>query len=333
MAKHKAATEISIAQEERSAFAEFVDQYKWIGLGLLGAVAAVILWMNRSNEAAIEAQRADWDALYQVTSDGEADAAAVAEAAMAIKEPSVAAIARINQAAILSEEREYTDAEQALAQALKDAPAVFSKVKFPLGTDGEEMTLLKRMETTLSAESQWMEEHKSLFENPELPEGSPRVELNTAKGKIVIGLYMEKAPQHAKNFMTLAEEGYYDGTKFHRIQPDGFIQGGDPNSRNDDPASWGTGGPDTKVPQEDSGLVHAAGVLAAAKQGGAKDSSGSQFYLTATPQHQFDGNYVVYGKVIEGLEVIKEISNAEIREDKAETPVDLVEITSATVIQ
>ncbi|QDV10100.1 putative peptidyl-prolyl cis-trans isomerase [Planctomycetes bacterium Poly30] len=333
MAKHKAATEISIAQEERSAFAEFVDQYKWIGLAILGAVSAVILWMSRSSEAAVQEQRADWNALYQATSGGEADAAAVAEAAKAIKEPSVAAIARINQAAILSSERKYGDAEQALGQALKDAPAIFSSVKFPLGPDGEEMTLLKKMETALSAESKWMDEHKSLFENPDLPENAPRVELNTPKGKIVVGLYIDKAPLHAKNFLKLAEEGYYDGTKFHRVQPGGFIQGGDPNSRNDDPASWGTGGPDTKVPQEDSGLVHAEGVLAAAKQGGAKDSSGSQFYLTASPQHQFDGNYVVYGKVLEGLELIQEISNAELRTDKAETPVELVEITKATVVE
>lgn len=333
MAKHKAATEINIAKEERSAFAEFVDQYKWIGLGILGAVSAAILWMSRSSEAAVQEQRADWNALYQATSGGEADPAAVAEAAKLIKEPSVAAIARINQAAILGAEREYADADQALSLALDDAPAIFSKVKFPLGPDGEEMTLLKKMQTSMSAERQWMEAHKSLFENPPLDDDAPRVELQTPKGKIVIGLYSKQAPLHAKNFLTLAEEGYYDGTKFHRVQPGGFIQGGDPNSRNDDPASWGTGGPDTKVPQEDSGLVHAEGVLAAAKQGGAKDSSGSQFYLTASPQHQFDGNYVVYGKVIEGLDLIKEISNAELREDKKETPLDLVEITKATVLK
>ena len=78
--------------------------------------------------------------------------------------------------------------------------------------------------------------------------------------------------------------------------------------------------------------MHAAGSLAAAKQGGQEDSSGSQFYLTASPQHQFDSGYVVYGTIIEGLEIVEEISNGELREDKAETPVDLIEITSATVL-
>ncbi|MEM8711765.1 MAG: peptidylprolyl isomerase, partial [Planctomycetota bacterium] len=257
MAKHKAATEISIAQEERSAFAEFVDQYKWIGLGAIFAIGAVIVWKSRSSEAAVAEKRADWSALYSAMSDTDGGAEAIAEAAKKIKQPSVAAVARISQAAMLSEEREYANAEQALAQALKDAPAIFSKVKFPVGPDGEEVTLLKSMQSHLSAEAAWMDEHKSLFENPTLPEGSPRVELTTPKGKILLGLYLDRAPGHVKNFLSLVEEGYYDGTKFHRINTGAFIQGGDPNSRNDEPETWGLGGPDKKVAKEDSGLVHA----------------------------------------------------------------------------
>jgi cyclophilin family peptidyl-prolyl cis-trans isomerase len=333
MAKHKAATEISIAQEERSAFADFVDQYKWIGLGLLAVVAAIILWKSKAGEAALAEQREDWNTLYAALTGEDASAETVAEAAKKIKEPSVAAIARINQAAILSGDRKYQEGKDTLGFALTNAPAIFSKVKFPVGPDGEEISLLKKMQTSITNEGAWMDSHKALFENPPLPEGSPRVELNTTKGKIVIGLYLEKAPQHAKNFMRLAEEGYYNGTKFHRIVTGGFIQGGDPNSRNDEPETWGRGGPESKVPKEDSGLVHAAGALAAAKQSGQEDSSGSQFYLTATPQHQFDSGYVVYGTVLEGLEVIEEISNGELREDKEETPVELIEITSATVLQ
>lgn len=332
MAKHKAATEVSIAQEERSAFAEFVDQYKWIGLGLLVVIGAGILWKTKASEAAVAEKRDDWNALYAALTGPDAGADAVAEAAAKIKQPSVAAIARMNQAAILSGEREYANADQALGQALEKAPAIFSKVKFPLGPEGEEQTLLKKMQSSITSEGKWMEDHKTLFENPKPPEGSPRVELNTTEGKIVLGLYLDAAPQHVKNFLKLVEEGYYNGTKFHRIIADGIIQGGDPNSRNDDPASWGTGGPDTKVPNEKSGLVHAAGALAAAKQSGQVDSSGSQFYITASAQHQYDNNYVVYGTVLEGLDIVEAISNAELRTDKPETPAVLVEITSATVL-
>ena len=73
-------------------------------------------------------------------------------------------------------------------------------------------------------------------------------------------------------------------------------------------------------------------VLAAAKVSGAVNSSGSQFYLTASPQHQFDGNYVVYGRVLEGLDLVKEVSNGEIREEKAETPVEPVTIISTRIL-
>ena len=69
-----------------------------------------------------------------------------------------------------------------------------------------------------------------------------------------------------------------------------------------------------------------------AKKGGAVNSSGSQFYITASRQHQFDGNYVVYGQVLEGLEFVQEASNAEIREDKAETQVEPVTIISAKML-
>ena len=88
-----------------------------------------------------------------------------------------------------------------------------------------------------------------------------------------------------------------------------------------------------KIKKEDSGLVHAAGALSAAKQSGAVDSSGSQFFITATAMHQFDNNYVVYGTVLEGLELVEEISNADIRDDKPETPVELIEITKAIVLK
>ena len=65
---------------------------------------------------------------------------------------------------------------------------------------------------------------------------------------------------------------------------------------------------------------------------GAVNSSGSQFFLTASPQYQFDGNYVVYGRVLEGLDLIKDASNGEIREDKAEAPVEPVTIISSRIL-
>lgn len=329
MAKHKAATEITIVQEERSAFADFVDQYKWHGMGLLVAVSAGILWMQQRASAEVEAQRGDWAALYEAGQEEDA-AAALGDVATSVAQPRVGAWAKVQQAFALANDGQYSEAEQALAQA-GDAEPLLASLQLPLGEDGQGITLRDLAMDRLKKESAWAAENPYVFENPDLPDGAPTVDLVTSLGTITIGLYMKEAPLHCKNFIEAAETGAFTGTKFHRITTGGFIQGGDPNSRNDDPDSWGLGGDREQVKKEDSGLIHAAGVLAAAKKGGQVDSSGNQFYITASPQHQFDSGYVVYGKVVSGLEVVEEISNGEMRTDKQETPVELIEITSVKV--
>ncbi|MEM1450900.1 MAG: peptidylprolyl isomerase [Planctomycetota bacterium] len=331
MAKHKAATQITIAQEERSAFATFVDRYKWHGAVVLVVIAGAILWSQRSTNMAVETNRADWQKLYDARGADDV-VAALSQAAADIERPDIAAWARVGQAMALVDDRAYGNAAQALGQTTEFGSSLLTRVTFPIGPDGAEQTLLEHVQGRIESEKVWAEKNPYILENRKLPDGSPEVELQTSLGTIRLGLYVEEAPGHVKNFIARVEEGYYDGTRFHRIQPGGFIQGGDPNSREDDPTSWGMGGPDETVEPEDTGLIHTAGVLAAAKKGGDKNSSGSQFYITASPQHQFDSNYVVYGVVLEGLEIVEEISNGEIREDKPETPVELITIGKATLV-
>ncbi|MDG1491077.1 MAG: peptidylprolyl isomerase [Planctomycetota bacterium] len=331
MAKHKAATEITIAQEEQSAFATLVFKYKWPALSVLAVASAAVLYTQSASQAATESDRAVWGELYEAnTSD---DRVATLEALTA-KNPSatVSAWAYMDLAQTHLLKREYGEATVALQSAQELSPALLGALEFPIGPDGSGQSLLAHLEASVAQEAAWTLEHPSIFENPPLPENSPRVELMTNLGPIIVGLESAAAPGHSANFLTLVKEGYYNGTRFHRVQPGGFIQGGDPNSRDEDASTWGLGGPDKTVPAEESGLIHAEGVLAAAKVSGAVNSSGSQFYLTASPQYQFDGNYVVYGRVLEGLDLVKDASNAEIREDKAETPVEPVTIISSRIL-
>ena len=108
-------------------------------------------------------------------------------------------------------------------------------------------------------------------------------EISTPQGKMVIMLY-DETPIHRDNFRKLVAEGFYDGTTFHRVIPGFMIQGGDPNSKDDDPSNDGQGGPGyTQAAEFNPKLFHKKGALAAARTGGSgnpeKKSSGSQFYI------------------------------------------------------
>lgn len=128
------------------------------------------------------------------------------------------------------------------------------------------------------------------------------------RGKFVIELNLEKAPKTAGNFIKLAKEGFYNGLTFRRVVPDFVVQGGDPNGN-------GTGGPGYTIPFEETGLKHEDGAVAMARKGDDKNSAGSQFYICLGPQHQLDGEYAVFGKVIQGMDVVRKIQQYDIMKE------------------
>ncbi len=187
------------------------------------------------------------------------------------------------------------------------------------------------------------------------------VEISTDFGSIQIKLY-DNTPLHRDNFIKLVEEGYYDGTLFHRVIKNFMIQGGDPNSRDAKSHQMlGQGGPSYTIPAEFvEGNYHKKGALAAARMGDdvnpAKASSGSQFYIVQgrtysenelsqlelryghrfTPEQRetyktiggtphLDGNYTVFGEVISDLEVIDAI--ASVKTGKADRPQQDIKMT------
>jgi len=133
--------------------------------------------------------------------------------------------------------------------------------------------------------------------------------LNTSKGKISIELFHKEAPQHVANFVKLAQIDFYDGGYSHRIMKDFMIQGGDPNTKNSDPADDGSGGAGYCILDEFSSTrKHVAGIFSAASVG-APNSSGCQFFIMHAANAGLDGKYSIYGKVIEGMDVVDLIAN------------------------
>jgi cyclophilin family peptidyl-prolyl cis-trans isomerase len=167
--------------------------------------------------------------------------------------------------------------------------------------------------------------------------------LETNYGRIVIEFFPKEAPRHVSNFKDLVRQGFYDGTKFHRIVRGGLIrqsdhvlaiQGGDPNTKSADPSTWGRGQPDQKtVPAEFSKtLKHIRGIVSAARKPDDPNSATSQFFICTAAAPQWDGNYSIFGRVIEGMNVVDAIAKAPVW-PKTEMPLDPVTIKHAYLMR
>ncbi len=133
----------------------------------------------------------------------------------------------------------------------------------------------------------------------------PRVRITTSKGDIVVELFEDQAPNTVANFVSLVEKQFYDGVPFHRVIPEFMAQGGDPTGR-------GSGGPGYAIACE-TGLPgarkHFRGSISMAHAG--KDTGGSQFFLTFRPTEHLDGKHTVFGRVIEGDDVLAAIQRTQ----------------------
>jgi peptidyl-prolyl cis-trans isomerase B (cyclophilin B) len=132
--------------------------------------------------------------------------------------------------------------------------------------------------------------------------------LETSEGTIVFDLLADAAPNHVAHFITRAREGAYDGTVFHRVIPMGIVQGGDPLSK--DPAQtakYGSGGLGT-LRFEVNDEKHTRGAVSAVLVPGRRDSAGNQFFICVTDQPALDGQYTVFARVAEGINVAQRIS-------------------------
>lgn len=166
--------------------------------------------------------------------------------------------------------------------------------------------------------------------------------ISTKFGDMVVEFFPDVAPKHVENFQILAEEGYYNGTTFHRVIPGFMIQGGDPNSKDLDRMNDGTGGRAGKffgigrendpeswtVPAEFNDTPHQRGTLSMARSQNI-DSGSSQFFICHDNAPFLDGQYTVFGQLISGIEVVDQIVNSE--RDPRDNPIDRVEMTVSLV--
>jgi len=135
--------------------------------------------------------------------------------------------------------------------------------------------------------------------------------METDKGSMVLSFRPDVAPGHVRNFLSLAQKGFYDGTAFHRIIRGFMVQGGCPNTKEGATGMPGTGGPGHRVDAEFNDIHHERGVVSMAR---AQDpnSAGSQFFLVHGDAGFLDRQYTAFANIVEGLDVLDEIASAEV---------------------
>ena len=161
--------------------------------------------------------------------------------------------------------------------------------------------------------------------------------IKTRFGEIILDFFEDHAPAHVKSFKDHVRSRYYDGTIFHRVVPDFVIQGGDPNTRLSNRKIHGKGGAAAsfygigakrdssswRLPAELNEIMHERGVVSMAR-GSNINSAGSQFFICVTDLPNLDGNYTVFGKVLDGMDVVDNIMKVSV--DFRDNPIERVEM-------
>ncbi len=154
--------------------------------------------------------------------------------------------------------------------------------------------------------------------------------IETSLGTIEIEFFNKEAPGHTKNFKDLANKGFYNGTTFHRVIPGFMIQGGDPNSKDDNRSNDGTGGPGYTIKAEFNDIPHKRGIVSMARAGH-PDSAGSQFFIVVKDSTFLDKNYTVFAKVTKGMDVADKI--VAVKRDRRDNPLEKVVMKSVKILK
>ncbi len=199
--------------------------------------------------------------------------------------------------------------------------------------NSEELERLQRVNADLRSQNRQLQQQVNTLKEKEerltflaAQMQGVKARIITNNGEIELEFLPEEAPVHAFNFITRAESGFYDGTKFHRVIPGFMIQGGDPNSRSDDRSSYGQGGPVVSIPHEFNRTPHEPGILSMARVADKRAGAGSQFFIMHGRTPSLDNEYTVFGRVTSGMNVVDAIANVETSQEFGDQPLQHVVI-------
>ena len=172
------------------------------------------------------------------------------------------------------------------------------------------------------------------FENQAFAQSDDKVVvLETNLGNMVIEFFPDDAPKHVENFIELTKSGFYNNTIFHRIITGFMIQGGDPNTIDGDPSTWGTGGPGTLLDAEFNTIKHNRGIVSMARSFD-PNSAGSQFFIVHKDSNFLDEQYTVFGRIIteESFQTLDKIAAVQTADRDIPVDIEQVKITKTTLV-
>ena len=228
----------------------------------------------------------------------------VLKSAMQADDPrtTVSLTTTLSEAGKADEEILLTGATAAMITSELELAEKFLSAAEVAGVDSDKIIGLKK---AIESERPKVQGEMAIRATEENEDDLPRVKIETTKGTIVVELFENEAPNTVANFVSLVESHFYDGTPFHRVIPGFMAQGGDPTGT-------GTSGPGYTIACEcdvPDARKHFLGSLSMAHAG--KDTGGSQFFLTFAPTEHLDGRHTVFGRVIEGFEILPKITRTE----------------------
>jgi cyclophilin family peptidyl-prolyl cis-trans isomerase len=339
MRQHKAPTSVTIASTtEKSDFSLWVEKYWKLGVGITIVVIGWIVY--RAEATTVEHVKGEegWSKLLAVTSQDQSTGMLTGSVddlhrvAAEVEQTPAGPWALYLSATNAFANKEFEKATGVLSE-LKTKFPQHQLITLPLVDEkGSAASAVAVLEARIEAQRAFVREHPGLFDNPPLPADAPKVRLTTDHGVIVVGLYSNLAPKVVENFLKLARDGSYVGTKFHMVANGQYVRGGDPNSVKGERDTWGKGGPGYSLDKETSGLAHFTGMISAAPD--AQDPtkiSGSQFIITSAEVHSLDVSCAPFGRVLEGLDVLREIERLPLQEKSFSQPKDPASLISAEV--
>ena len=347
MAKHKAASQVSIAStEEETAFSDVVKSYGKPALLLALVVSAVILYLDWTKKQAQVATVEGWEELGRdVALDGAGffsagitgvSAIAMESFASTQKGSAAAAWAKALEVGQLLREGKEEAANRALGELKQNWPDhILNTLPLFGGQEADSapgMPLGEHIASRSAALEQWMQENEAIFKPLAMPEDAPKVRFNTSAGSFVVGLRSAEAPLHSANFIRLCSEGFYDNMTFHDVDQDKFISSGSAASKDPElTAEWGQDDNGGSIKPEIGQLWNFPYSLGAARSIDIpSESSDCRFYIVSGDDgHERDREFTVFGMVVEGQETIDKINAADVL---GTTPVTPVVIQSTEVL-